>query len=281
MFFRSTLTQISFLLRRKGALAAFYILLFMVLSNFIGNVLAFQGLDVIQMYHPMKILLLSYNRINYNADMTILLTQLFPILVTCPAGFALAKEYQLGTDVMIVSRLGQRRYRMSKLLAAFVTTFVVFTVPFMLEIFLNCISFPLNAAGDLTNWGYYDSAYRTAVGNYYMWRLFVRAPYLYAVAGTLLFGFAAGIFGAFTMALSSLIKIKYNAFLFLPVFALLNLSVILSVGNPANMVSLRWDENLLLFSEVPKHGWIMATVLFVMAASSVGMVWKSGGKDCL
>ena len=174
MFFRSTLTQISFLLRRKGALAAFYILLFMVLSNFIGNVLAFQGLDVIQMYHPMKILLLSYNRINYNADMTILLTQLFPILVTCPAGFALAKEYQLGTDVMIVSRLGQRRYRMSKLLAAFVTTFVVFTVPFMLEIFLNCISFPLNAAGDLTNWGYYDSAYRTAVGNYYMWRLFVQ-----------------------------------------------------------------------------------------------------------
>ena len=101
MFFRSTLTQISFLLRRKGALAAFYILLFMVLSNFIGNVLAFQGLDVIQMYHPMKILLLSYNRINYNADMTILLTQLFPILVTCPAGFALAKEYQLGTDIMI------------------------------------------------------------------------------------------------------------------------------------------------------------------------------------
>ena len=113
-----------------------------------------------------------------------------------------------------------------------------------------------------------------------MWRLFVRAPYLYAVAGTLLFGFAAGIFGAFTMALSSLIKIKYNVFLFLPVFALLNLSVILSVGNPANMVSLRWDENLLLFSEVPKNGWILATVLFVMAASS-GMVWKSGGKDCL
>ena len=77
------------------------------------------------------------------------------------------------------------------------------------------------------------------------------------------------------------IQIKYNVFLFLPVFALLNLSVILSVGNPANMVSLRWDENLLLFSEVPKNGWIMATVLFVMAASSVGMVWKSGGKDCL
>ena len=53
------------------------------------------------------------------------------------------------------------------------------------------------------------------------------------------------------------------------------------MGNPANMVSLRWDENLLLFSEVPKNGWILATVLFVMAASSVGMVWKSGGKDCL
>lgn len=281
MFLRTTLTQTSFLLRKKGALAAFYILLLMVLANFIGNVLAFQGLDVIQMYHPMKILLLSYNRVNYSADMTILLTQLFPILVACPAGFSLAREYQLGMDVMAVSRLGQRRFRMSRLLAAFLVTFIVFTVPFLLEILLNCLSFPLNATGDLTNWGYYDSAYRTAVDHYFMRRLFVRAPYLYAVVGTLLFGAAAGILGAFTMAVSSVIKVRYNVFLFLPVFFLLNLSMILGVMGPADRISLRWDENLLLFSEVPKSGWLLGGIFLLLAAASAGLVWKSGGKDCL
>lgn len=281
MILRTTLTQTSFLLRKKGALAAFYVLLLMVLANFIGNVVEFQGLDVIQMYHPMKILLLSYNRVNYSADMTILLTQLFPILVSCPAGFSLAREYQLGMDVMLVSRLGQRRYRMGRLLAAFLATFIVFTVPFLLEILLNCLSFPLNATGDMTNWGYYDSAYRIAVGNYFWPRLFASAPYLYAVLGTLLFGAAAGILGAFTLAVSSVIKVKYRVFLFLPVFFLLNLSNLLGAMDLGDMPSFGWGENLLLFSDVPKNGWILAAVLLFLAVSAVGMVWKSSGKDCL
>lgn len=281
MFLRTTLTQTSFLLRKKGALAAFYILLIMVLANFIDNVLEFQGLDVIQMYHPMKILLLSYNRSDYSADRTMLLIQLFPLLVACPAGFSLAREYQLGTDVMIVSRLGQRRYRMSRLLAAFFTTFIVCTAPFLLEIFLNCISFPLDAAGDLTNWDYYASNYRLRVDNYYMSWLFFRAPYLYAVLGTLLFGFAAGILGAFTMAVSSAIKVKYNVFLFLPAFSLLNLSVILGTLASKDTASLVWYDHLLLFSETPKNGWLLGLVLLLLAVSSVAMVWRSSGKDCL
>lgn len=78
------------MLKQKSATLVFYALLIMVLLNFLSNVLKFQGSDVIEMIHPVKLLLLSYNRVNYNADATLLLVQLFPLLVVCPAGILTA-----------------------------------------------------------------------------------------------------------------------------------------------------------------------------------------------
>ena len=109
MFWRTTISQTGYLLRKKNAVIVFYILLAMVLFNYISNVVAFQGRDVLNMYQPMKLLLLSYNRTNYNADMTILLIQLYPLLVVCPAGFALAKEYQTGENVYMTARLDRKK----------------------------------------------------------------------------------------------------------------------------------------------------------------------------
>lgn len=281
MFFRSTVTQTVFMLRQKGAITAFYILLFLALRNFIGNVIEFQGTDVSRMYQPMKLLMLSYNRAYYNADMASLFAQIFPILVVCPAGFALAKEYQLGTDVLLAARLGRRLYCLSKLAAAFCATFVVITLPFLLEIVLNCISFPLAAAGDMLNWGYYDSQYVNAVHNYYMYELFLRSPYLYAVVGTLLFGTVSGILGAFTMAVSSVVKIKYNVFLFLPVFLLTNATLMLNAKRPPEAVSFNWYENLMLFSDEPKNIWLPVGFFAVLAVFTVCAVLADGRKDSL
>ena len=61
MFIKTTAAQIRFLLKRNGAIIPFFILLAMVLFNFISNVLVFQVKDVVEMYHPMKLLLLSWN----------------------------------------------------------------------------------------------------------------------------------------------------------------------------------------------------------------------------
>ena len=65
MFLKVTASQVKFMLRQKNARIVFYILLVMILTNFISNVLMFQGMDVINMYHPMKLLLLSWNRSYY------------------------------------------------------------------------------------------------------------------------------------------------------------------------------------------------------------------------
>lgn len=50
------------------------------------------------MYYPLKLMTLSYNRVNYNTDVTTLLIMLYPILVTLPAGFSYVKEPQTGED---------------------------------------------------------------------------------------------------------------------------------------------------------------------------------------
>lgn len=114
MIFKTTISQTAFMLKKKETVCVFYVLFFIVIINFIGNVLYFQDRDILEMYQPMKLLLLSYNRTNWNATNTLLLIQLYPLLVVCPAGFSLAREYQIGTRVFLVSRLGNFTYLVSK-----------------------------------------------------------------------------------------------------------------------------------------------------------------------
>lgn len=278
MFWRTTISQTGYLLRKKNAVIVFYVLLAMVLFNFIRNVVTFQGRDVLAMYQPMKLLLLSYNRTNYNADMTILLIQLYPLLVVCPAGFSLAKEYQTGENVYMSARLGGKEYKYSKITAVFLATAIIFWVPFLIEIALNCIAFPLQATGDLSNWGYYEKSFAEAVHNYLFSGFYLRAPYFYAVVGTLLFGVLSGLLGAFTVAVSSVVRVKYNVFLFLPVFLLLNLSAMLS---PSEGASFRWYDLLLMFNEQEKNIPVFAAGLLAVIIFSVAAVITSSRKDCL
>lgn len=281
MTFKATISQTAFMLKKKESVCVFYVLFFMVIINFIGNVLYFQGKDVVEMYQPMKLLLLSYNRTNWNASNTLLLLQLYPLLVVCPAGFSLAREYQLGTRVFLVSRLGNFTYQVSKYLSAFLTTMIIFTVPFLLEIILNCLSFPLSATGDLSNLSIYDSAYRIGVNRYFMKSIYLYSPYLYAVIGTLLFGVVSGLLGVFTVAASSVIRVKYNVFLFLPVFVTLNMSTILARDFPKEAPSIRWYDYVLLFNDEVKSISFGLTGILVLVLFLIGAVCVSGRKDCL
>lgn len=281
MFLKATKEQMLFMLKKKSTIYVFYILLIMVLINFIGNVLAFSGMDVMNMYQPMKILLLSYNRTNYNGDATLVLIQLYPLLVVCPAGFSLAKEYQLGQDVYMISRLGHKNYKMSKMLSCFLVTMIVFTVPFLIELILNCLSFPLGASGDMTMWSAYDKNYLESVQNYLMSGVFLYSPYLYAFLGTLLFGVVSGILGIFSAAVSAIVKVRYNIFLFLPVFLFLNGTVILSSAFQGNEINFRWYDYLFMFSERPKSVLLFGGIIAALALFSVGGMLKSCGKDCI
>jgi hypothetical protein len=193
----------------------------------------------------------------------------------------LAKEQQSGQDMLMVARLGHPTYKLSKLLAGFVTTSVVFSIPFLMEIFLNCLSFPLTASGDLTNWDVYNPNYIQVVRNYLMSGFYLHSPYLYAVVGTLFFGLVSGVFGAFTVAFSSIVQVKYRVFLFLPVFLLLNASVYLTEILPSGATTIRWYDYLLLFSDHPKSFMFLCIGLFTLVLFSFGATFLSSRKEGL
>lgn len=284
MLLKAAAAQIRFLLKRNGAIITFFILLAMVLFNFITNVLTFQGKDVVEMYHPMKLLLLSWNQTYLSAERTLNFIHLYPLLVVCPAGFALASERQTGEDILLAAKLGNIRYRFSKILAVFAVTTIVFVLPFLIEIILNCLAFPLSATGDLTNMNCYQEEYLKITETYLFAGLYQFSPYIYAVAVTFLFGILSGILGAFTAAISSVFYIKFRILLFLPVFALLNVTVMISdwfyMHNSS--VSAAWYSYFLMFVDSKTlYGGIFALVILLLVLLTAVGVYIGGRKDCV
>lgn len=258
-YFRAVREQTTHLLLSKGAMATFALLLALVFMSFAENVNEFRGYDRVSMFHPMKMLLLSYNRTFYNATFAMLFIQLVPLVVCLPSGFSLVTEQHNGETVLAVSRLGSRTYIWSKLTASFITNFVVFTVPFLIEIVLNCLSFPLRATGDFSNLSIYNQEFQDMIAAYALSGLYDVSPYLYAVVCTLGLGVFAGLLAAVTIAISAIIKVKYSVALLLPAFLLLEATVYLGLGGG-------WHNYILFFNE--EHGPVIGALVFVLLAAA-------------
>ena len=276
MFIRTTWTHIKFLLGRRSARVTFLVLFLVMLSTFVSNVLVFRGSDAISMYHPMKILSLSYNRTGYQADTALLILQILPILVAYPAGLAIASDRSTGAETMLVARLGKKLYAASKLVAVVIATAIVFAAPFLLEIVLNCVSFPLTAMGDLSNMDAFSQEYISATANYIFPNLYRFSPYLYAILGTVAFGLFAGLLAGGSASFSLLIPVRFKVFLLLPPFLLLYIST-----SFRGQIELHWYNYVLLFSDAPKNYTFWLTSCLLLAAFCALSVLCGGRKDCL
>lgn len=269
MFGKAVKTQIRFMIGRIEFFLVVSVLMALMLMNYTENVLEFQGHDVIAMYHPMKMLTLSYNKSIYSAGVTTLLAQVVPLLVCLTGALSLAGEQKSGEFVLIAARLGTKRYLWSKVVAVFVVTTVAFSLPFLLEIALNCVAFPLGATGDFFQLHAYDPARTSMEANYQLFWLYRLSPYLYAVVGTVLFGCFAGVLAAATLVLSALIRVRFRVLLLLPAFLFLQLT--LSWGKSGAGA---WYNYVLLFHGENRGGAnipiIMAgLVLFTVVGTAV------------
>ena len=275
MFVRTTWTHVKFLLGKTSSKITFFVLFLVMLMTFVSNVLDFRGYDVIEMFHPMNILSLSYDRTAHNAGTALLLVQLLPLLVGWPAGLALAAGRGLGTDTMLVARLGRKLYVTSKLTAVFIATAIVFSVPFLLEIVLNCLSFPLTATGNLIRIDALDSDYADIIGNYLCPWLYRFSPYLAAVLGTIGFGLFAGLLACVTASLSLFVRIRFRVFLLLPVF------ILLYAITSLESIELAWYNYIFFFSDAPKIPLYWFSLCAALVCFCVAAAWYGYRKDCL
>lgn len=281
MLVRTTRSQIVFLLRQKEAVFTFCVLMLLVLVNFVDNCQEYQGFDVMALAHTTKMGLLSFNRMGYKADLSMIFIELYPLLVVCPAGFILAKERGTQEHVLMITRMGSGTYYFSKLLSAFVVTAVVFAIPFLTEIVLHVIAFSTRPMGDLSNWSYYSEEYIELVRNYMFSDLFVRSPYLYAVVKVLLFGLFSGLMGAFGVAVSALYRVKFRITVFLPTFLLLNLSVYAEVIFGEMEKSVAWYDFVMLHEEHVLNLQVFLVALVLVFLVSVGGTFWAARRDQL
>ena len=249
--------------------------------NFVNNVIAFQGRDVSNMYHPMKLLTLSYNRMYYNADVTLLFTQMYPLLVACPAGLVLAREKQMRLNILLESRIGRQKYNLSKIVAVFIATTLVFLIPFVIEIGLNALAFPLKATQDLSNRSYYDSRYIEMVGNYWFSEMYVISPYLYAVIMTTLFAAVSGLLAALVMSFSSLFPVKFRVMYLILPFVLLNSTIYILPEYTGGTLQHVWYKYLLIFTDGQKNGIAFTVIIGIVLLFTLVTVTVSGRKDSL
>lgn len=276
MYRNATRTQIKLLLCHWGTLLAFVLLLALALNNFVENVLEFQGTDALLMYHPAKLLSLSHNKSYYMADTILMLVQLVPLLICIPAALSLAKEQRTGESVLMVSRLGARTYLFSKVTAVFVVTTLVFSVPFFIELALNCVSFPLEATGDFVSGNIYDPEYIESVKHYLFYPLYRISPYLYTVVGILHFGMVMGVLAAATTTLSALVQVKFRVVLLLPAFLLLQLSSYLSEYSPVY-----WAHYVTLFHGEARNDLAFGLVMLALLAFVIVGTLCASRKDWL
>ncbi len=279
---RAVQTQIKFLLGRKGFALVFLILMGVMLLNFTGNVLDFRGYDVISMYHPMKLLTLSYNRTYYDQSNTMLLIQLVPLLICLPAALSLAGERQTGQSVLLTARLGSKTYLWSKVTAVFVVTTLAFALPFLLEIGLNCVSFPLEATGDFGNDHAYDLGRLTEESLYQLAWLYQLSPYLHAVVCTLLFGAFAGVLAAATVTLSALVRVPFRVLLLLPAFLLLQLTNFLGTNGTTSWYNfVLFHGGVLWGVDTTRNTPFFLALIAVLAAFTLIGTALAARKDCL
>ena len=261
--------QTLFMLRQNIALMVFYILLAIVFLNFGSNVLNFQGRDIIDMYHPAKMLVLSYDQVYDNIDIMLLLIQLYPILIVCPAGFTLLSEKKRKTDCVLITRIGSIQYYLCKTIAAFFVTMIVFTIPFLIEFGLNCVSFPLAASGDFVDLNCYSTDYIELTNNYMYSTLFHMNSYLYTFVGILFWGITSGIIGMFTVALSGIISFRFKILLFLPVYILLNIPAYMPQITDKLPFVVNWYNYIFLFDDHVKNNVFFISFLIILFIISI------------
>lgn len=261
--------QTLFMLRQNIALMVFYILLAIVFLNFGSNVLTFQGRDIIDMYHPAKMLVLSYDQVYDNIDIMLLLIQLYPILIVCPAGFTLLSEKKRKTDCVLITRIGSIQYYLCKTIAAFFVTMIVFTIPFLIEFGLNCVSFPLAANGDFVDLNCYSPDYIKLTSNYMYSTLFHMNSYLYTFVGILFWGVTSGIIGMFTVALSGIISFRFKILLFLPVYILLNIPAYMPKITDKLPFVVNWYNYIFLFDDHVKNNVFFISFLIILFIISI------------
>lgn len=257
--------NMSYMIRRKTTVLTFFVLMIYVLMNFFNNMKTNVEIEYVsQMYDIVKV-----SGLSGWLDKTNFFMEYFPLLLMIPTAYCYIIDKNTNIKVYIESRVGKRNYLYGKMIAVFLTTFLVFTLPFFIEIFMSCICFDVSSLGDPSNFGFEQTVVYD--GTIFMSDLFFYSRILYGVVWIAIFGAIAGALAVFNFAVCTLDIFKYKVLTFFPVYGLVFLITFIDkIFKPS--FTLHYPFILEMFEFSPKNYAVYGGFMIVIAVVSVVLV---------
>lgn len=215
MLFRSIKMHCSVLLNRKSVMLTYFVLQCAVIVNFFMNIRENVRMQyVTEMNNPIKVLALSsWSVVGYY------IMSFLPILIAIPTALSYLPDKDSRIRVYMEGRCGTAAYWYGKMIAVFLVTLFVFTVPFLTELIMSGICYSPVSNCDPSNINYI--AMIGDEGGFFLAGFFIKNQYAYGAFCIFLFGIIMGVVGVFNFAVSTLPFMKFRIFAFFPVYILI------------------------------------------------------------
>lgn len=130
-------TFIKYNLKSKYTLATFLIISVAVFLNSLSYLTNNMGIDV-KRFNPFIFMFLgTHSSIHWY------FWRLFPVFVSLPGALMFFEDNKNGTNQILISKIGQRQYYLKRMLSIFISTFIVYCVPLIIEcLILGIIFYP-------------------------------------------------------------------------------------------------------------------------------------------
>lgn len=265
MLWTSYKTQMYSMLRKKTVVITFFILLTFVMANFAFVAIDNFKTEYIQlMFDYLKKSFLS----DHNGMLGYYFFEFYPILVIFATSTCYLDDKNSKMKIYIQSRTGNTNYWIGKALSVFSVTFILFTLPFLIEILLGYVLFPYEGV-DPTNFSWLSIVEDES--DYVFSQLWYYNRYVYVIINVLVFGLASAVLATFNFSLTTLPIFKFRIFTLFPIYLLvlvvswiedvLTLDYTLYYGFFMKMFNIQPTNYLVYF--------IFFTVLFLISAGLI------------
>lgn len=262
MILKSIRMQMAGMVKKKEVVLIYFVLMIFAAVNFVSNIIFNNDIVYItEMPDLVKKLTLSdWSSCGYY------MMQYYPLLVVIPTACAYLSDRDSRMQTYIQSRTGSRNYWYGKLITVFLTTFILFSLPFLTEILLSTISFSIKSSGDPSGFNYLATIENE--NRYFLSDLFIKNKIIYAVVNVLIFGTVSGILALFNFSVTTLPGMKYKIFAFFPIYLLFYfISILNTIIKPD--CTTNYSIILRMFSDGEKNYSLYGIFLIILVLLSV------------
>lgn len=265
---KSAKAQIYILFSKKSTWVVWFLMFGMMIVHFTGNIRTYYGYDASYMYNPLRLIYLS--GMNYNS-ISLIFMQFYPLVIVLPAAFSYFYDKKSRMMVFMQARANKKEYYTGRNLSTFIVTFIIYTLPLYIEMFLNVLAFPvsLTTVFETDNIQVVYKQHTEDIIHYMFHDLWIANHVLYMIFVIALFGALTGLLAVFAQCMSMLLKFKYAVFIFLPAYILLYAADKIA----SDVFSVKWSayyfDYISLADRTKGNGRVYIIFLLALAAADI------------